>query len=155
MLRAARSAAVARLAAALTALALSGAPQVLATQAPAERHRCSCCHAPHAGGEHECECAQCRKAALSAQASDASQPPCHRAAAKKALSAGSRRHAPCLEGTCGAGTRQAMTVAGAGPFCLLDAGAVVLTLAPEVLGTSTGAALDRAVEPAKPRPRAA
>ena len=72
----------ARLAAALVAVVLSGAPGVLAAHAPVEGHRCAC--RAHVG-ERECDCAICRKAWLSAQASDESLPPCHRKAANGAL----------------------------------------------------------------------
>jgi hypothetical protein len=158
MLPRVRTGALARLAAALTALALSGTPRVLAMHAPAERHQCSC--RAHAGGRHECECAMCKKAALAAQASDASAPPCHRAAARKALSSGSegaarRRGAPCVEGTCGQGGGQAPTVAGEEPFCLPDAVTRTRPLGLEAPPRCFEYPQDRAIAPPTPRPRAA
>jgi hypothetical protein len=156
MFRHARTAAVARFAAALVALALSGAPHVLAMHAPPERHRCSC-HA-QGGAHHECECAICRKEALAAQATDESLPPCHRVAARKALSgraeAGGRGHgAPCIEGTCGREGRLPVLVSGVEPFC--GPAAAQATPAFELDGFEPHAAPapDRAIEPSTPRPR--
>src|SRR5690349_2476259 len=119
MLRQVPGFAVARLAAVLVAVTLTGTPRVLALHAPPERHRCSC--AAHAGEHHECACARCRSAALTTQASDESLPPCHRAAAEKALAhakSDASRRAPCVEGTCGSGARPTLTLAGVEPFCL-------------------------------------
>lgn len=153
MLPQVRVAAVTRFAAALVAVTLTGAPRVLALHAPAERHRCSC---PAHGGHHECECALCRKAALTAQATDESLPPCHRAAAKKAL-AGARsdgsRSAPCLEGTCGDGARPALTAAGVEPFCLPAGAGAPAALPPRPLELPVGPRLERALVPETPPPR--
>jgi hypothetical protein len=158
MLRDARTAVLARLAAALTALALSGAPRVVAMRAPVERHRCSC--PGHAGDHRECECASCKRAALAAQASDSAAPPCHRAAAQKALSrsdegAPGPHGAPCVEGTCGSERRQAMTIAGAEPFCLPDAAMRPCAVGLEAPAGCSEPPQDRAIEPPRPRPRAA
>ena len=149
------TAAVARVTAALVAVTLTGAPRVLALKAPAERHRCSC---PAHGNHHECECALCRKAALAVDATDETLPPCHRAAAQKAL-AGARtdasRGAPCLEGTCGSGARPALTLAGVEPFCLPAGGALRVPLPARPLELSAGPRHERALEPETPPPRAA
>jgi hypothetical protein len=156
MLRHARMAAFARLAAALVAVTLTGAPRVLALHAPAEKHRCAC--QAHAGGKHECECAQCHKAALTAQASDGSLPPCHRAAAQKALATpdpGRSRGEACLEGTCGSGARPTLTLAGVEVFCLPASGALVLSLPEQPLPILAEPLPDRALEPETPPPKRA
>jgi hypothetical protein len=156
MLSHARMAAVARLAAALVAVTLSGAPRVLALHAPAERHRCTC--PAHAGGHRECECAQCHKAALTSQASDESLPPCHRAAAQKELAgagAESSRSEPCLEGTCGSGARPTLTLAGVEVFCLPASGALAVPLPRRPLPAFVAQLPERALEPETPPPRAA
>ena len=115
VLRCVRTMSVARVAAALLGLFLSGVPRVVALQAPVELHRCHCRH--HHAGE-ECECALCRRAALQAQASDPTAPPCHRAAAQKALSGGTRSGAaPCLEGTCSRRDQPSTPLAGIDVFC--------------------------------------
>lgn len=96
--------------AARLAVSLSGGPRVLALNAPVEEHRCSC--GAQRGEHHECECAICRKAALTAQAEDEKAPPCHRAAARKALSERTRqgsRSVPCFEGICGGSGQPKMT----------------------------------------------
>jgi hypothetical protein len=151
-----RVAAVARLAAALVAVTLSGAPRVLAMHAPVEGHRCTC--RAHAGEHHECECAICRNAALAAQASDENAPPCHRAAARKALSerapAGTR-DVPCLEGTCGGSGQPTMTLAGVEPFCAPAAEAGALADHVESRPAQVGAAHERPLAPEAPPPRAA
>jgi hypothetical protein len=156
MLLQVRMAAVARLAAALVAVTISGAPRVFAMHAPVEGHRCSC--RAHGGEHHECECAICRKAALAAQASDEKAPPCHRAAARKALSerapTGSRS-VPCIEGTCGGSSQPTMTPAGVEPFCLRSAEAVVLAGRIEPPASLADAARERPLEPETPPPRAA
>jgi hypothetical protein len=155
MLLQARMAAVARFAAALVAVTLSGAPRVLAMHAPVEGHRCSC--RAHTGG-HECECAICRKAALTAQASDEKLPPCHRSAARKALSESEpvgQRSAPCVEGTCGGSGQPTMTPAGVEPFCMPSARAVALADRTERRPGAAGPACERPLEPETPPPRAA
>jgi hypothetical protein len=156
MLLQVRRAPVARLAAALVAVTLSGAPRVLAMHAPVEGHRCSC--RAHGGEHHECECAICRKAALTAQATDDKAPPCHRAAARKALSerapTGSRNE-PCVEGTCGGSSQPTVTPAGMEPFCLPAAKAIALADRTEPRPLLAGAARERPLEPETPPPRAA
>jgi hypothetical protein len=149
------TAAVARVTAALVAVTLTGAPRVLALSAPAERHRCSC---PAHGDHHECECALCRKAALTVQATDETLPPCHRAAAQKALGdtqSDASRGAPGLEGTCGSGARPALTLAGVEPFCLPAGGALRVPLPARPLELPAGPRRERALEPETPPPRAA
>lgn len=156
MLRHVRMAVFARLAAALVAMTLTGAPRVLAMHAPAEKHRCMC--QAHAGGHHECECALCHKATLSAQASDERLPPCHRTAAKKELAAagaGKPRSEPCVEGTCGSGARPPLTLAGVEVFCLPASGALVLSLPQRPLPVRVEPLLQRALEPETPPPKQA
>jgi hypothetical protein len=154
MLRQARWAAFARLAAALVAVMLTGAPRVLALHAPAEKHRCTCA----AHGAHECECALCHKAALTVVATDEGLPPCHRAAAQKELAAagtGKSRGEACLEGTCGSGARPPLTLAGVEVFCLPASGAHVLSLPERPLPILVEPLLDRALEPETPPPKRA
>ncbi len=155
MLAQARTAAVAQVAAALVAATLSGAPRVLAMHAPAAGHRCSC--RAH-GANHECDCAICRKAALAAQASDERLPPCHRAAARKALSHGEPAGgggAPCVEGTCGGSAQPAMTFAGVEPFCMPPGTAVAVADRTEQRPSTGDPARERPFEPETPPPRAA
>lgn len=153
MLRQARIAWFARLAAVLVAATLTGAPRVLAQHAPAERHRCTC-KAGEGGHHHECECALCHKAALRAQASDAAQPPCHRAAAQKELAAGQRPPGACVEGTCGSGARPTLTLAGVEVFCLPASGGGAITLPDRPLPALAAPSLERALEPETPPPKA-
>ncbi len=154
MLRQTRTAAVARIAAALVAVTLSGAPRVLAIHAPVEGHRCSC--KAHGGGHHDCECAICRKAALAAQASSENAPPCHRAAARRAQSESpGSRHVPCIEGTCGSGARPLITPAGIEPFCLPAQRVVILASGTEAQPVAADTVRDRSLEPETPPPRAA
>jgi hypothetical protein len=155
MLLRVRMAAVARGAAVLVAVTLSGGPRVFALHAPVEAHRC-CCKA-HSGGDHECDCALCRRATLAAQAKDEKAPPCHRAAARKALSRNEpvgRRGAPCVEGHCGASDRPMANPAGLEPFFLPAAGFVSAPVRAEYRLDAAHAASRRPVEPETPPPRA-
>jgi hypothetical protein len=81
--------AVSRLAAAVLALALSGAVRVAAAQESHEGgHRCACPVGAH--GEHDCSCPRCRSAQAEPDAPApspealAAMPPCHRALYEKA-----------------------------------------------------------------------
>lgn len=148
---------VSRLAAALVAVVLSGAPRVVAIHAPAEGHRCSC--RARGGEHHECECAVCRKAALVSQAKDPGAMPCHRAAARQALSerssSGSRR-APCVEGTCGGPAQPKVLPAGVSPFPLPGSpAALLLADRAEPLRGWADPCPERSAEPETPPPRAA
>jgi hypothetical protein len=154
MLRQVRLGTVARIAAALVAVVLSGAPRVLALHAPAETHRCTC----PAHGAHACECVLCHQAALAAQAGDGALPPCHRAEATRALAASRDvrpRSAPCIEGTCGSRTRPAVTAAEIEPFCLSSSQALAPSSPERRLPTSLESSPDRTVEPETPPPRSA
>jgi len=79
--------AISRLAAAVLALALSGAVRVAAAQdAHDGTHRCSCPVGAH--GAHECSCPACQRALAEAAPSPeelAKLPPCHRALAATAV----------------------------------------------------------------------
>jgi hypothetical protein len=156
MLRQTRMGCAARLAAALVAVTLSGAPRVLALHAPVEGHRCSCKARPQ--GHRECACAICRKAALTAPASGERPAPCHRLAARDAP-AGSGTSgspdAPCLERTCGGDGPPAATVAGVEPFCLPAERGPVLARPPEARPMPAASARERALQPETPPPRAA
>lgn len=146
-------AAVARIAAAVVAVTLTGAPRVLALHAPAEAHRCTC----QAHASAACACASCHEAALKAEAADERVPPCHRPAAQHALAAAGERRArgePCIEGTCGSTSRPAVTAA-VEPFHLAVSAAVV-NPAPERRPPGLLAALlDRPPEPETPPPKPA
>jgi hypothetical protein len=94
-----------RVAGALVALLMSGAPQLLEAREPAARHRCHC---PVREGRHDCDCPLCHaeasRAAPVAPAQDRS-PPCHGAlAARAGETPPARRQAPCgptLTSSCG------------------------------------------------------
>jgi hypothetical protein len=149
-------AAAAKLAAALVAVTLSGVPGVVAMHAPAEGHRCTC--KAHGGGRHECECANCHKAALAEQASDRNMPPCHRAAARKALSqreSSGSRDVPCVEATCCAGKRPVMTIGGIDPFCIPARTLVAIAGGPEASEPVPRRFEGRSLEPETPPPKAA
>jgi len=151
-----RMATVARVAAALVAVMLSGGPHALALMASAEAHRC-CCRS-HGSPQHECDCAMCRRAALAEQAKDDKAPPCHRAAARKALSRGcspGSRSAPCVEGTCGSSNGPVTTPAGIEPFPIPAATLLAATSRQEWLVDGVQAVRRRPLEPEKPPPRAA
>jgi hypothetical protein len=147
---------VARLAATLAAIGLSGALHVLAMHVPVEGHRCAC-RAHDAA--HECDCAQCRRASLSAQASDEKLPPCHRAAARKALAlqdqGSGARSAPCVEGTCGGPTHTAPLLGASEPFCTRAPESVIAATRPELLVAVNRVRPERALAPETPPPRSA
>jgi hypothetical protein len=157
MLLRVRMAAAARLAAVLVAATLTGAPRVLALNAPMEGHRCSC--AAHGDDHHRCACAVCRKAALAARASDGNAPPCHRAAARKALSEARGRSGPsgtpCVEGTCGGPGQAPAAPGGPEPFSLPSHRPIARTERAERLPVAAAAASARPLEPETPPPRAA
>jgi hypothetical protein len=118
MLSRVRVAALGQVGAMLVVLALTGAPRVAALLAPPERHACRC--SEHLPGE-ACTCPICRTAALEATADDASLPPCHRAAARKALASEPRpapAGAPCATGSCGALDPRPVAASGVEPFVL-------------------------------------
>lgn len=145
----------ARLASVLVGVMLSGAPRVLAMNAPVERHRCDC--PTRAGEHHECKCAICRKIALTVQAEDDDAPPCHRAAALKALAERAprgSRGAPCVEGTCGGPGQPTVTPAGLEPFCLPLVRSVVRVERVEWRIEGADPNRDRSLAPTTPPPRA-
>jgi hypothetical protein len=157
MLRTLRTSTLCRLAAAALALALSGAPRAAQALQPERPHRCQC---RHGVGEH-CTCPVCGKRARQARRNAAQEaPPCHRAAAERALAAEEERarqdrDVPCLRGDCGGDEPAAPPRASAETFTLPDppvigraghAGVV------PALATSEGAA---APAPEPPPPRAA
>ena len=151
-----RIATVARVAAGLVAVMLSGGPRALATLAPAEVHRC-CCRT-HGSADHECDCAMCRRAALAEQAKDDKVPPCHREAARKALSrAGSTgsRGQPCVERTCGGTNAPVMTPAGVEAFCLPAESRSTIASREEQRSGVVQSAPHPSPEPETPPPRAA
>lgn len=147
-------AALARIAATLVAVTLSGTPRIVALSAPPERHRCTC--GVHAGGDPACDCALCHKAALLSRASDQSLPPCHRAAAHRELASGDARRpagAPCVEGTCGSGARPTLTAAGVEAFCLPASAPLVVVVPERPVPTCAEPAPERTTEPETPPPR--
>ena len=145
---------LARVAAVLVAATLTGAPRVLALNAPAETHRCSC--RTHSGDHHECDCALCRRAALSAQAADGAVPPCHRAAARKELSRGEQagsHGAPCVEGRCGFPERPVTAAAGGQLFITPSTRLAAAMGRDEPHLDRAEVLLRRAAEPETPPPR--
>jgi hypothetical protein len=147
--------AASRCAASLVALALSGAPQVIAMQAPIERHRCAC--RAH-GSDHECSCSLCRRAALQHQSSDESTPPCHRAAARAALAQQEHRPAsgaPCVEGTCGQHAQPPVTIAGIESFVLPTVKAIAVPWRVERIWRKGESLHERSLDPETPPPRRA
>src|SRR5512140_3320871 len=149
-----RMAAGARLAAALLAVPLTGATTRLPPHAQAGVHRCTCSERP--GERHECDCALCRAAALMAQASDEKAPPCHRAAARKALVESAptgSRDAPSFECICGEPAESEATPAGLGPFCSTADRAVTMGDRTEARQPSAGdPAREGPAEPETPPP---
>jgi hypothetical protein len=148
-----------RSAAAVIALAMTGALQWPALAAPPAPHRCAC-HARAHGGEHECECARCQAEARAAQERDLEKlPPCHRAAARKALAKESRRApaGPCFQGSCGVPEApRALALTFAEPFLLPRAVSLpspdeVTRLAPREVAAGSATADG----PATPPPRRA
>jgi hypothetical protein len=147
-----------RPAAVVVAIAMTGALQWPALAAPPAPHRCAC-HARAHGGEHECECARCQAEARATKERDVENlPPCHRAAARKALAAESRRApaGPCLQGSCGVPEApRALALTIAEPFLLPRAVTLpspgVTRLAPREVAVP-GTAADR---PPTPPPRRA
>jgi hypothetical protein len=149
------SSAVGRAAAALLAVALSGAPRVVALHAPAEGHHCEC----KSNGEHHLECAACRRAALAARSSDAKLPECHRAAARRALAqrerAGGAPNAPCLERACGGSGQPALTAGGIEPYLLPAAKAPAFAPCTERTPAPSDGARERPLVPETPPPKPA
>lgn len=96
-------ASVSRAAAALLALALSGAPRAAQAVQLEKPHRCQCKH----GAGERCSCPVCGKRAREARRKAAHEaPPCHRAQAEQALAAEEERErhdrdVPCFRGPCG------------------------------------------------------
>lgn len=149
-----------RIAAVLVAVTLSGATaRVLdAIHGPGEGHRCLC--AARLGEQHECDCTLCRTAALMARASDRSSPPCHRAAAQRALLAerapAGSRDAPSMQCICGDPTESTATADGLGPFCFPADQALALADRTEpALPAVANPAREGPVKPETPPPRAA
>ena len=154
MLGRACQASFARVAAILVAATLTGTPRVLALYAPAETHRCSC--KLHASDHHECECALCQRAALAARTADTKAPPCHRAAARNALSRseqGRSRREPCVEGRCGFPGGPITRAAGVEPFYPRAPGIPALMGRDETLPERVSALRRSTVEPETPPPR--
>ncbi|HEY6002771.1 MAG TPA: hypothetical protein VIV57_07835 [Anaeromyxobacter sp.] len=149
------SSTLARVSAALLAVALSGAPRVLALHAPLEGHHCEC----KSGGQHHLECAACRRAALAARSTDAKLPECHRAAARKALAkgepAGGAPNAPCLERACGGSGQPALTAGGTEPYLLPAAKAPAFAPRTERTPAPSDGALERPLAPETPPPKPA
>jgi hypothetical protein len=149
------SSAVARVSAALLAVALTGAPRVAALHAPGEGHHCEC----KSGGEHHLECAACRRAALAARANDAKLPECHRAAARRALGqrepAGGAPSAPCLERACGGSGQPALTAGGTEPYLLPAAKAPAFAPRTERTPAPSDGARERPFAPETPPPKPA
>jgi hypothetical protein len=153
-----RSSALARASAALLATALSGAPRVVASLAPAAAHACRC-HSHRGAPEGECDCALCRRVALSAQAADENLPPCHRAAARTQLAGGERdggsRSSPCLERTCGSSGAPALEAGQLDPGVVADVDVVASVPPYGSTASPADGTLERALEPETPPPKPA
>lgn len=99
-----RVSSVGRLAAAVIALSLSGAPRAVSALAPEAEHRCQC--AAH-GEKHRCACKICNERARRARRGELDQvPPCHRAMVAQQLAHEEERERqdaadPCLMPDCG------------------------------------------------------
>jgi hypothetical protein len=138
---------VARLAAVLVALALSGLPRAVALAAPEEAHRCSC----RAHGDHDCTCFKCAAIAAKRRAAAAREaaPPCH---APPAGVAAPERHAPpgpCITGSCGAPEEPRPAVNGVDLFTLP---ADAPRTAPPPVAALPGALLGPQHQPLPPEP---
>lgn len=105
---------LARLAAVLVALALSGLPRVVALAAPEEAHRCSC----RAHGDHDCTCAKCAAIAARRRAAEAAPPPCHAPPPGVAAPEPHTPPGPCITGSCGAPEEPRPAVNGVDLFTL-------------------------------------
>lgn len=112
-----------RLAAAVLALALSGAPRLLSDfHARGEHRGARRCQCPRTGGAHECACPTCRRAELARVADVDKMPPCHRGLARheSAQEAGHKRglSGPCLTGSCGTPEERISPPSGTDVFTL-------------------------------------
>jgi hypothetical protein len=121
MLHLVRSTAVGRLAAALVALSLSGAPQAALALRPEKPHRCEC--AAH-GDRHRCACRICAEQARRARRDALEKvPPCHRAVVARELAEEEERErepaGPCLRPTCGSEAPSAATPPAAERFTIV------------------------------------
>jgi hypothetical protein len=141
-----------RFAAAAVALALSGAPQLVAAHAHGPReHACRC-------GKHppgvDCGCPICHRA----QDGDlGKQPPCHQAAARQRAAEEQRRDGsglPCLKGACGMPeSQQPVTRATGESFTLPEAPRLVRPERREPFRAHSASPADRAAAPEPPPPR--
>ena len=149
MLTRSRTAVAARIAATLMVVSLSGAPRVLAVQAPVEPHRCTC--RMGGPGHHVCNCPMCR---LLEQT---------RAARARAHGSPHARQAPpaeepapdCIQGSCGDGPRAPVGPAGVEPFCPPRGPVIVLAPVLQALVPYEQCGADRTDAPELPPPRPA
>jgi hypothetical protein len=144
---------LARVAAALLVVALSGLPRLAAQFAPADCHVCRCkAHEPG----HECPCALCRKAALEARATNEKSPPCHRAAARVELARSKRGPCdPVVDGNCGGTGHTPFVLGGVEPFLVSSVGSLGVILYSERILISPGCARELSRRPPTPPPRTA
>lgn len=143
MLSHARTAAAARIAAALVVASLSGVPRVLAMHATGEQHRCTC--RMSGSGRHQCSCPLCRQAALA------------RASRKEAREdrPGGGVVRSCIEGACGDGSRTLAPTSGVDPFCLPAGTSIALLTLGQTRPAHEQRGPSRAGEPETPPPRQA
>jgi hypothetical protein len=142
MLSRARTAVAARIAATLVVVSLSGAPRVLAVQAPVERHRCTC--GMGGAGRHVCNCPLCKLAKLSRGSGGSSQ--------GEPAAGGLGGH--CIEGTCGDGHRFLAPTA-VEPFYLPAGPAIAFAADGQTRPLRVRGVLSRSQEPETPPPRPA
>ena len=147
------------LAAVVVSIALSGAPQAIASLEPVHGHRCQC---PVRHGVHDCDCPLCHLEAsrLGADAADdPSLPPCHRAMAKKARARSqetSQRQAergPCLTSACGTPDGPLRPPPTAEQFLIPEGPRVALLPTSAELGAPGAVARTAALDPETPPPR--
>ncbi len=156
--------AVSRLAAAVLALALSGAVRVAAAQEPQEGgHRCACPVGAH--GEHDCSCPRCQSARQAPEAAApspealAAMPPCHRALYEKAAA---QRPAPaptpkpdqdCASPLCSLPDGRLAAAPQVDTFLLPRPPEVVVALRSEPLPAARSACAAAPARPEPPPPR--
>jgi hypothetical protein len=152
-----RTAGLCRLAAALVALSLSGAPRAALALRPERPHRCQC--AAHGEG-HRCACRVCAEQARRARRSALEKvPPCHRALAERELAAEEERarapSAPCLMPSCGSEAPPAATPPPAERFTLGEQAPLALADRSEPLPRARARAAELPAVPDVPPPRVA
>jgi hypothetical protein len=157
LLSAIRTAAACRLAAALVALSLSGAPQATLALRPERPHRCQC--AAH-GERHQCACRVCAEQARRARRNALEKvPPCHRALVERELAEQDERErapsAPRFMPSCGRDAPAAAAPAPTDRFTVGDVAPLAVADRSELLPRARPRPSERPAAPDVPPPRAA